>query len=105
MDCYGLLSWLSCRQGTWLSRLDSWSPEEVFAWLLAPGTPGEFLRRHWEPGAGGNGMAACNGVELDICQTAISEILSTVSLSTLFRMIWNTPLNRENHSQDHHCMD
>ncbi|CAL1147985.1 unnamed protein product [Cladocopium goreaui] len=34
--------------GTWLSRLDSWSPEEVFAWLLAPVTPGEFLRRHWE---------------------------------------------------------
>lgn len=56
MGCYGLLScpW----QGTWLTRLDSWSPEEVFAWLLAPVTPGEFLRRHWEPGAGGDGMAA-----------------------------------------------
>lgn len=38
--------------GTWLGRLESWSPEEAFAWLLCglkPVTCSDFLRDHWEP--------------------------------------------------------
>ena len=34
--------------GPWIKRLEAWSPEEVFAWLLAPLTPNDFLQQHWE---------------------------------------------------------